>query len=254
MAYTLITGASSGIGAEFARELAKKGHHLILVARSENELVRLSDEIRQQQKIQIQVIPHDLSQVASAESLFKKCQDLNLEVNVLINCAGIGLFDAFDSEDLGKIQEMILLNILTLTKLTHLFLPQLKQNKGRILNVASTAAFQPVPDMACYAATKAYVLSLSEAINAELKNTGVTVTTLAPGPIRTKFFEAAGTSIEKNRMKKLTPEEVVQAGIEGLEKRKSLVIPNWINRFIVFSIRLAPRSWVLKVSQYFIGY
>lgn len=250
MAYTLITGASSGIGEEFARQFAKKGHSLILTARSSDKLEKLSEELSHAYNVSIHVITQDLAQIDSAEELHKKCQELDLEVNFLVNDAGVGLIGKFDSHDLNRVQEMLILNIVTLTKLTYLFLPQLKKLQGTLLNVASQVAFEPAPEMAAYGATKAYVLNFTEALRVELEESNVKVMALCPGPTYTKFFERADTTPDRINFKFRTPQEVVSSAIEGLEKDNPVTIPGWENQVWTFLTRLIPRSLLAKLSQY----
>jgi uncharacterized protein len=250
MPFTLITGASSGIGEEFARQYAQKGHSLILIARSKDKLDQLSSDLQKNYNATVHVIPQDLSKIDAAEELFKKCQDQNLEVNFLINNAGVGLIGNFESHPIDKIQEMLQLNILTVTKLTYLFLPQLKKNEGALLNLASQVSFTPAPYMTVYAATKAYVLSFTEALRVELKNTNVKVMALCPGPTYTKFFERAKSTPNDINFKFRTTQEVVSCAIEGLENGKAITIPGWENKAFVFFTHLMPRSLLAKLSQY----
>lgn len=254
MAFTVITGASSGIGELIAIGLARDGHDLALVGRNKDKLEQLANDLRREHSVAIHVITQDLTEVGAAEAVLEACQTIDIEVDQLVNDAGFGMIGEFADQELAKIQEMILLNVLTLTKLTHLLLPQLKKYHGRILNVSSTAAFQPVPSAACYSATKAYVLSFSEALGEELKESGVSVTTLAPGPTQTHFFRAAGTTIDSTRMIRSSPEQVAKAAVDGFKKRKSLIIPGWHNRILVFSVRLSPRFLVPRVSRFFMGH
>lgn len=253
MTYTLITGASSGFGERFARELAKKGHNLIIVARNKNRMDMLGDQLLKQYSIKVRVIPQDLAEINAAETIFNLCDSLNLEVDTLINNAGFGYFGEFETQDTKNIQDMIFVNILALTMLTRLFLPQLKKYKGRILNVASTGSFQPVPYFNCYSATKSYVLDFSEALGEELKGTGVSVTALAPGPTDTPFHHAMGRSVNAFIIKGPSTKKVIEAGIEGMEKRKRLVIPGMVNRLLAHSVRFTPTFLVLSLAKYFIG-
>lgn len=250
MAFTLITGASSGIGEEFARQYAKKGHSLILVARSENKLKKIASELESQHQIKIHVITQDLGKLDSAEQLFNKIQNLNIEVNFLINDAGIGLIGDFDIQEPPKIEEMLILNILTLTKLTYFFLPQLKNYHGTILNVASQVAYEPAPYMAVYGGTKAYVLSFTDAIRVELRHYGVKVVALCPGPTYTNFFNRAQSSPDQINFKFRTTQEVVKEAIEGVEANKSIIIPGWENKIFSFFTRFIPRNLLASMSQY----
>lgn len=250
MPYTLITGASSGIGEEFARQYAKKGHSLILVARSEDKLTQLAKELSIAYQIKAEVIVQDLARADSAEELFRKCQSMNVEINFLINDAGVGLIGDFDSHNLHRIQDMLILNVLTLTKLTYLFIPQLKKNHGTILNVASQVAFEPAPYMAAYGGTKAYVLSFTEALRVELNDEEVKVLALCPGPTYTNFFARANSTPDQINFKFRTPSEVVSEAIEGVEANRSITVPGWENRVFTFMTRLMPRSLLAKLSQY----
>ncbi|QLH35946.1 MAG: SDR family oxidoreductase [Parachlamydiaceae bacterium] len=253
MNFTLITGASSGIGEEFVRQYAKKGHSLVITARNEEKLHQLARDLMNLYKITIHVIPQDLALPNAAEELYKKCQDKNLRINLLINDAGIGLISEFESQDLNKIQEMIFINILALTKLCYLFLPQLKENHGAILNVASQASFEPTPYMAAYGATKAYVLSFTQALRVELQDTDVEVTALCPGPTYTNFFKRANTTSHVIQFKFRQPAEVVEEAIKGLESGKAITMPGWENNLWTFMTRFMPRSALAKVSQFMVN-
>lgn len=247
--FTLITGASSGIGEEFARQYAKKGHSLILTARNKEKLEKLAGELKKENSIQVVTIPLDLARNEGADELFQKCNELKIEVNLLINDAGFGLISPFGSQDLNEIQQMILLNILSLTKLTYLFLPTLKKNKGNIINLASQIAFSPAPSMAVYGATKAYVLSFTEAINEELKDSGVHVMALCPGPTYTNFFKRAHSSSDKINFKFRTPTEVVKEAIAGLEDKKNITVIGWENKIFTFMTRFIPQTLLTKMSE-----
>lgn len=185
---TLITGASTGIGTSFAEEYAKRNHNLVLVARSEDKLQALAKRLSEAHGISAHVFAQDLSKPDSAEKVVQFCDEKNLQIDLLINNAGFGMLGDFLSHELSRLEEMITLNALTLVKLSRLFATKFAERKsGGIINVASTAAFQPVPNMAVYAATKAFVLSFSEAIAFELKEKGVRVMALCPGGTDTHF-------------------------------------------------------------------
>jgi uncharacterized protein len=188
--YIIITGASQGIGACFAEALAKRGKNLILVARTRNKLEALAASLRDKYRVRVEVLVKDLALAPSAAEVAAHCAGFS--VDGLINNAGFGLGDQFAREPLDRVIEMLNLNIVTLTTLTHLLIPSLRKSRGVIVNVASTAAFQPVPYMAVYAASKAYVLHWSEALHAELHAEGIYVLTLCPGATTTGFFDAAG--------------------------------------------------------------
>ncbi len=250
--YTLITGASSGIGYELASVFAKNNHNLILVARSTDKLNSLRTEIEKNFKVVAEVISADLSKNGSAEELFNEVTKRNLKVNILVNNAGFGEHDYFINSDINKLEEMILLNILTLTKLTKLFLPQMIQNQsGKILNVASTAAFQPGPLMSVYYATKAYVLSFSEGLYEELKGTGVSTTALCPGPTESGFQKAAQMKDVPllNAMKIPTSKEVAEYGYDALMKNQAVAIHGVLNNVLARSTGLVPRAIIRKMMM-----
>lgn len=188
----LVTGASSGIGLELARVFAANGHPLILVARTEPTLQSLAAEIRQTHKVEVEVVPADLSDPAAPQRLFDAVRERGLDVDILVNNAGVMEVGAFHAMDAGAVANIAQVNVMALTALTSLFLkPMVSRGQGRILNVASLASFQPLPSMAVYAASKAYVLSLTEALAEEMRGQGVTVTALCPGFTETKLVEAA---------------------------------------------------------------
>ena len=245
---TLITGASSGIGAAFARKLAALGRNVLLVARSEDKLIALCNELGRLTSIRAQYVALDLKQPDAAAQLFEETQKRELEIDMLINNAGFGSMGDFAKLDLNRELEMLQLNITALVDLTHRFvLPMRERKRGSIINVASTAAFQAVPYMATYAATKAFVLSFSEALWDENRAHGVHVMALCPGVTETNFFEAA--SIDRPPMRTIqTAEEVVEAALRGLSRQKSVVISGWTNWLTVEAERFVPRSTVTKVA------
>jgi len=245
---TVITGASSGIGAAFARKLAARGRNVLLVARSEDKLIALCNELGRLTSIRAQYLTLDLEQTDAAAQLFEETQKRELEVDMLINNAGFGSMGDFTKLDLNRELEMLQLNIRALVDLTHRFLLPMRERKsGTIINVASTAAFQGVPYMATYAATKAFVLSFSEALWDENRMHGVHVMALCPGVTETNFFEAA--KIDRPPMRTIqTAEEVVEAALRGLARKKSVVISGWTNWFTVEAERLVPRATVTKVA------
>ena len=244
----LITGASSGIGLDLARVFAEDGHDVVLVARSEAKLRELAAELSSKHGVAATVIVADLSQPDAARHVFAAAPP----VDVLVNNAGHGITGKFAETALATELDMIQVNITALTHLTKLFLPQmLERKRGRILNVASTAAFQPGPLMAVYYATKAYVLSFSEAIAEELSGTGVTVSALCPGPTATGFQRAAKMSTEAllKVMKPVSSMEVARAGYRGLMSGKRVIIPGWKNKVGVQSLRVSPRLVATKVVR-----
>jgi uncharacterized protein len=247
----LITGASSGIGYEFAKLFAKDKHNLVLVARTGPKLAKIADELQRQFGVSAKTIALDLSFSQSPQFLFDQLQREGITVNVLINNAGYGKLGDFSGtsweESLGQIQ----LNITALTHLTRLFLvPMLERGSGKILNVASTAGFQAGPRMAVYYATKAYVISFSEALANELKNSGVAVTCLCPGVTDTEFQKRAETehSVLFKKLRPMDPKTVAQDGYRGLTTGKTLVISGFRNWLVAESVRFAPRKVVTAIS------
>lgn len=245
---TLITGASSGIGEAFARKLAARGRNVLLVARSEDKLIALCNELGRLTSIRAQYVALDLQQPDAPLQLFEETKKRELEVEMLINNAGFGSMGEFARLDLNRELEMIQLNVRAVVELTHRFLEPMRERKrGTIINVASTAGFQPVPYMATYAATKAFVMSFSEALWDENRAHGVHVMALCPGVTETNFFEASG--IDRPPMRTVqTPEEVVETALRALNRKKSLVISGWANWFVVEAERFVPRSAVVKVA------
>lgn len=240
MIYTLITGASSGIGEEFARQCAAKKQNLILVARSEDLLRSLAKELLKKHDIDIQIVVLDLSLSNSAEKLFKACENKKLEVNFLINNAGVGTIGRFEDFPADRIEEMINLNMLTLTKLSYFFLPTLKEYKGILLNVASNVAFAPCPYLTVYSATKAYVLHFSEALQVEHKE--VRILALCPGPTHTDFYRKAQASPKDIKFKFREPKEVVEEAMSALNKNKPLTVVGWENKIMTFLMRLVSKK------------
>ncbi|MDP9017717.1 MAG: SDR family oxidoreductase [Candidatus Eremiobacteraeota bacterium] len=243
----LITGASGGIGLELAKLFAADDHDLVIVARSGPKLEELAAQFRAQYGVEVQTVALDLSMPSAAQTLFNQVGTCD----VLVNNAGFATYGKFVDnpweEQYGELQ----LNVVTLTELTRLFVPgMIAQRWGRVLNVASTAAFQPGPLMAIYYATKAYVLSFSEAIENELKDTGVTVTCLCPGATDTGF--QARANMENVRLFSVAVADaasVAKAGYDGLMHGKSVVIPGFKNKALAFSTRLTPRKLVTKISR-----
>lgn len=252
----LVTGASSGIGAEIARQLAKLGANLILVARSEDKLEALASELRPL-GIQIYVIPLDLAEIDAGQQLENEINTRSLAIDLLINNAGFGDFGDFWERPHQEISEMIQVNITVLTELMRRFLPEMvKRGRGRVLNVGSVASFMPGPRMAEYFASKAYVLHLSEAVNEELRSgghTGVSVTSLCPGPTSTNFDAVAGmknstlNSDTRAELSRLPVEYVARQGIEGMIRGQSVVIPGRINQIQAFLPRITPRGLAIRL-------
>jgi hypothetical protein len=247
----LITGASSGIGLDLARIFAAKKFDLILTARNHARLIELARQLEKEHNIEAHVIVADLSRPDGPHQIFSEVTRLGLPVDNLINNAGFGAYGEFIHIPLEEELEMIQVNITALTHLTKLTVPQMiKRNRGRIMNVASTAAFQPGPLMSVYYATKAYVLSFSEAIANELKPHGITVTCLCPGATATGF--AARADMEKSRlfkMNKMSSEKVAMAGYKGMMSGKTLIVPGLLNKALAQSVRVGPRKLVTKVAR-----
>jgi len=243
---TLITGASSGIGAAFARKLAKRGRNVLLVARSEDKLIALCNEICRASGIRAQYVVMDLTEADAPYRLLEETQKRELTIDMLINNAGFGSMGDFEKLDRARELEMVNLNVKSLVELTHRFLePMRERRQGTIINVASTAAFQAVPFMATYAATKAFVLSFSQALWEENRPHGIHVLALCPGVTDTNFF--AASKIGRPPMRTVqTAEEVVDAALRGLARRKSVVITGWANWLTVEVQRAVPRSLVAK--------
>jgi short-subunit dehydrogenase len=241
----LVTGASAGLGVEFARQLSKRGHRLVLVARRKERLQELASELGNARALAL-----DLSKSDAAAKLMSDIETNGETVDLLVNNAGFGLIGRFDELDAGRLRQMIDLNVRALTELCRAAAPGMIERKsGAILNVASTAAFQPGPRMAVYFATKAFVLSLSEALHEELKPHGVKVSCLCPGPTRTEFGDVAGFGgngmFDKVAM---NAPEVVEAGLRGLASNRAVVVPGWINKVGAASTRFAPRPVVRKIA------
>ncbi len=247
--YALITGASSGIGACFARALASRGHNLILVARSREKLEALALELQGKHNIQALPCKQDLSQPGAAAALAAKLREQGRPVQLLLNNAGFGAHGRFWELPLERQAEMLRLNMAALAELTHALLgPMLERRSGAIINVSSTAGFQPVPNSAAYAASKAFVLSFSLALAEEVRAYGIRVVTLCPGGTDTNFFAAGQYGKVKFPGGLLAPESVVAAALEGLDRGGGLVVPGWMNKLSVASQRLAPRSWVTRIA------
>jgi short-subunit dehydrogenase len=252
MTTALITGASSGIGLEFAKIFAAADNNLVLVARSGGKLIELADELRKKHEISVRVIGADLSKMAEVQKVYDTCKAYDIQIDYLVNNAGFGDFGFFIESDWYKTEQMLDLNIKSLTRMCHLFIPGMVQRKsGKVLNVASTAAFQPGPTMAVYYASKSYVLSLSEAIYNELQGTGVHITCLCPGATESGFQSVA--NLQESALvkgKKLpTAKEVATFGYKAMMKNKLTVIHGIKNFIMVNAVRFAPRKMVLSIVR-----
>ena len=241
----LITGASAGLGVEFARQLSARGQRLVLAARRKERLESLAKELGNARAVAI-----DLSRKDAAAKLLADVEAAGEQVDILVNNAGFGLIGRFAELDATRLRQMIDLNVGTVTDLCRAVAPQMIARKaGGILNVASTAAFQPGPKMAVYFATKAFVLSLTEALHEELKPHGIRVTCLCPGPTRTEFGDVAGFGGNGmfDRVAMESP-QVVKAGLEGLDRNHAVAVPGLVNKVGAASTRFAPRSVVRKIA------
>jgi len=247
----LITGASGGIGYELAKLFARDGSELVLVARSADKLAQLAAELEKAYKIRATVVTADLAQASGPEEVFAATKNAGIDVDVLVNNAGFGQFGFYVETDLQEELRQIQLNITSLSHLTKLYVrPMVERKHGRILNVASTAAFQPGPLMAVYYATKAYVLSLSSALANELRGSGVTVTCLCPGPTTSEFHKRAGMDLS-NMMKApfMDARSVAEIGYRAMLKGKPVVIAGTMNWLVAQSTRFAPRAWTAAVAR-----
>jgi short-subunit dehydrogenase len=248
MKTTLITGASSGIGEAFARKLASQGENVLLVARSEDKLATLCSELGRAHNIKAQFVALDLTEKDAPAKLFEETLQRGLEVEMLINNAGFGSMGDFTTLEIARELEMIDLNIKALVALTYLFLkPMRERERGAIINVASTAGFQPVPYMTTYAATKAFVLSFSDALWEENRAHGITVMALCPGVTDTNFFAASEMERPPMRISQ-TPEQVVETALSGLKRGRGHIISGWTNYLMTEAERLVPRSLVTRIA------
>jgi uncharacterized protein len=247
----LITGASSGIGLELAHLFAHDGYRLVLVARNRAALRTLANELQSRYSAEVWISPKDLAHPAAPLELYQELRESNVVLDVLVNNAGFGGQGPFLQTDWNTEGEMLQVNIVALTHLTKLFLPQIRAREGKLLNVASTAAFLPGPFMAVYYASKAFVLHFTEAIAEELSGTGATVSCLCPGPVKTNFQKRAaiGETNLLNGPLLVDVGEVARIAYEGMKKGKRIIIPGWKNRAVVESLRVSPRGMPAKVVR-----
>ncbi|MFL6520483.1 MAG: SDR family NAD(P)-dependent oxidoreductase [Chthoniobacterales bacterium] len=245
----LITGASSGIGLHLAHEFAKHGHDLVLVAPIESELRQLADEFKSRHNVEVRVIAADLREENAADQIFDEVQR-GAPIGILVNNAGHGQRGKFWEIRIETDRSMIDLNIFAYLKLTKRFLPMLfQQGHGRILNTASVAGFEPGPLQAVYHATKAFVLSWSEALSTELEGTGITVTALCPGPTDTDFFPKADMTNTRAMQHVMAPQDVAKIGYEALMAEKTVVVAGAVNKAMVFARHIMPVSAQAKMNQ-----
>jgi short-subunit dehydrogenase len=247
----LITGASSGIGYELSKLFAADGANLILVARSEQRLNEIASDLAQTYGVRVTVLAKDLSDPASPGEIFAALQAQSIGVDVLVNNAGFGTYGPFAEIDWPEELRMLQVNVVSLTHLTKLFLPgMIERRSGRILNVGSTGSFAPGPLMAAYCATKAYVLSLSEAISEEVRGTGVSVTALCPGVTHTGF--QARAKVENTQLvhgSAMSAREVAEIGYKALLRGQAVAVPGFSNQLLAFAVRLTPRWLTRRISH-----
>ena len=250
MAYVLITGASSGIGREFAKKFASKGFDLLLVARGIFKLERLKEELQKEYGVEIKYFSCDLSENNGPKRVYRFVKDNGLDVSVLINNAGFGSFGKFLEGDLARYQNMIDLNNKALMTMTYLFIKDMKERGyGHIVNVASIAGFMPRPYMAVYYASKAFVLNFSVALEEELREDNIKVTTVCPGPVRTDFWDRAGVKMSdfKDRFLTRSPSETVSTAYKAIENNKGLIVDGFFNKAVVGSVKLLAKEATAKV-------
>jgi short-subunit dehydrogenase len=256
MTYALITGASKGIGKEFAVSLAKRKYNLLLVARTESLLSELAAELQKKYGVTVNCKAVDLSSATAAQEIIAWCKQGNYDINVVVNNAGYGLNGAFEKVSLDEQLNMMNLNMNTLVQLTYLAIPILRKYSGKsyILNVASTAAYQSVPYLGVYSATKAFVLSFTRALRQEMKGTNVSVTCLSPGAVATHFMERAGMDkvdkiVKQAKKVEMQADVVAEFGINAMLSGKAEVIPGIINKVGAFANRLLPKNTVESVAR-----
>ncbi|MFM9014359.1 MAG: SDR family NAD(P)-dependent oxidoreductase [Gemmatimonadota bacterium] len=245
----IVTGASSGIGEALALAMAAQGTHVVLVARSVDRLTALAARIESAGG-RATVLPADLASPGAAQRLFDEVERRGLPVDTLVNNAGFGFYGPFENESPTHLSEMLQVNVVALTELTRLFVPTLMERRGAILNVASTVAFQPSPYMSAYGATKAFVLSLSEALWAEYRGRGLYVVAVCPGPVETPFIDAMGSGVRSTAVFRtaLTVDQVVRDCRRALAGRSPNRIVGWMNWFLAQSVRFTPRAMIARVS------
>lgn len=247
----LITGASSGIGYELSKLFAKDKYDLVIIARNLAELEKVARELRDSSGINVYVIAKDLSNASAPQEIFDELKSQSLQIDILVNNAGFATYGNFASNDMAAELSELQVNIIALTHLTKLFLPgMIERRNGKVLNVASIAAFLPGPLMATYYASKAYVLSFSIALANEVKDSGVTVTALCPGPTATNFAKRASlyeTKLFKTGL--MSAEKVAEIGYKGMNMGKTIVIPGWINKVGAFLSRIFPRTLAAQITR-----
>lgn len=248
--WALITGASSGIGAEFAAQLAGRGMHLILAARRKEKMAELATELNTRHGTRCHIVAIDLADPEASRRLFDEIRRLAVDVELLVNNAGIGLIGQIESTSPEDVRHLLNLNLLTLADLTYRVLPgMLHRRHGAIINVSSQAAFQPVAFMATYAASTSFTLHFSEALWAEVRSRGVTVMALCPGVTRTDFFDKAGVPGWLEKHASVTPTKVVRKALRAMEKRRQYVVPGWKNYLLTLLVRFMTRRTAVNESK-----
>lgn len=249
----LVTGASSGIGSDIARSLAKRGHNVVLVARREERLAQLAKKLTANHKVRAETVAADLQTKSGRKALLKALDELGLRVDVLINNAGFGTAGLFQRLDGAREAELVRLNCEVVVDLCGRFVPAMvERGSGAVLNVASTAGFQPLPTQATYAASKAFVLSFTQALGADLHGTGVIATALCPGPVETEFADVAGVTEEFSALPdfaRVSSPDVAEAGVRGLERGKGVVIPGLLNKATAIGGQFTPRGLFLSIGR-----
>ena len=244
----LITGASVGLGEAFARQLAQQGANLVLVARSEEKLNRLAEALREEAKVQVTVLPADLSSAKVVDSLIAEVKNRDFRIDILVNNAGLGMFENFLDTSFAKQVEQVDVNVRAVVSLTSAFAPgMVAAHRGGIINLASTAAFQPLAGATVYAASKAFILLFSEGLALQLEKTGIKVTAACPGPVATQFFAAMNPKLQARQMDQ--PGPVVSDILRGFEQGKRVVYPGKLtNRLSTWGARLLPRNLILRLA------
>ncbi len=250
--WALITGASSGIGAEFASQLAGRGMHLILAARRFDRMNQLAQDLNTRHGTNCHIVTIDLAEEDAARRLIDEVKRLGVEIELLVNNAGVALIGDIETTSPEDVRRMLHLNILSMADLTYRVLPDmLTRGHGAIVNLSSQAAFQPVAFMSGYAASKSFVLHFSEALWAEARSRGVTILALCPGVTRTEFFDAAGVPGWLEKHASQSPAKVVKTAIKAMEKRRQFVVPGWKNYLMTILVRLATRRTAVNESKRF---
>jgi short-subunit dehydrogenase len=248
--WALVTGASSGIGAEFARQLAARGMHLVLTARREPLLAKLASELHQAHGTKTEIIVADLSNPAEPSRLLQDVANRGITIELLVNNAGFGYVSPLETVDVNRVLQMLTVNMSALTELTLRVLPKMvERGHGGVINVSSVAGFQPVGYMGAYAASKAYVLHFSESLWGEARERGVTVTAVCPGSTRTEFFDVSGVPNFLERHSAQDVKQVVRVGLRAFEKRRQYVVSGWKNYILSLLVRIATRATVVRESM-----